>query len=240
MMRNWVWRNATSLVVASAAASIAAHAGVITAWVLGTMPEAGLPPESIANRPYYIPPPDRAPPAAARRELVHYIDLTTEGLGTGAGTRTEGNDKPITADETLGHDEKGIDSVTAPPIPPPTKQEDSIYTVLEVDTAVVRSASSAAPAYPAELLAAHIEGYVNAQYVVDTTGFADTTSFTVLEATNDGFIRAVRDVLPHMRFQPAKIGTVKVRQLVRQQFSFRIAAPDSTAAAPPVPKKPGT
>jgi protein TonB len=236
-MRNWVWRNATSIVIASTAASIAAHAGLITAWVFGTMPQAGMPPESVANRPYYIPPPDRDPPAQARRETVHYIDLTTEGLGTGAGTRTEGNEKPVTADQTLGHDEKGIDSVTAPAIPPPTKPEDSIYTVLEVDTAVVRSASSAAPAYPPALLAAHIEGYVNAQYVVDTTGRADTTSFTVLNATNDGFVRAVLDVLPRMKFQPAKIGTVKVRQLVRQQFSFRIA-PDSAPPAPAPPKKP--
>jgi hypothetical protein len=35
-----------------------------------------------------------------------------------------------------------------------------------------------------------------------------------------------------MRFQPAKIGPQKVRQLVQQQFSFKIAG-DSLFAIPP-------
>ena len=102
-----------------------------------------------------------------------------------------------------------------------------MYSVLEVDTAVVRSASSAAPAYPPKLLAAHVQGFVNAQYVVDTTGLADTTTFHVMEATNPEFINAVKDVLPFMHFQPAKIGPMKVRQLVQQQFSFKITSGDT-------------
>jgi protein TonB len=106
--------------------------------------------------------------------------------------------------------------------------------VLDVDTAVVRTASSAAPAYPLKLLEQHIQGFVNAQYVVDTTGFADTTTFVVLQATHQDFIVAVRDALPYMRFEPAKIGRDKVRQLVQQQFSFRIA--DTATAAPKVKK----
>jgi hypothetical protein len=105
---------------------------------------------------------------------------------------------------------------------------------------VVRSAKSAAPAYPLKLLEAHVMGYVNARYVVDTTGFADTASFRVMQSTNPEFVDAVREVLPYMRFEPAKIGPTKVRQLVEQQFSFRITNPDSTAppAAPPPKRKP--
>ena len=66
------------------------------------------------------------------------------------------------------------------------------------------------------------------EYVVNTTGFADTTTFQVLDATNPGFVAAVRDVLPYVRFTPAKIGAMKVRQLVEQRFGFRIK-PDSAA-----------
>jgi protein TonB len=78
---------------------------------------------------------------------------------------------------------------------------------------------------------------VNAQYIVDTTGFADTTSFTVLQATNPEFVSAVRDVLPYMRFEPARIGASKVRQLVQQQFTFKIT--DAAAATPTAgPRKP--
>ena len=118
---------------------------------------------------------------------------------------------------------------------PTTSGPDSVYSILEVDTAVVRSANSAAPAYPLKLLNAHIMGSVSARYVVDTTGFADTSSFIVLSATHPEFVTAVKEALPYMRFQPAKIGGMKVRQLVEQQFSFRINEPmDST----PSKKKP--
>jgi protein TonB len=99
----------------------------------------------------------------------------------------------------------------------------------------VRAANSAAPAYPLKLLAARIMGYVAARYVVDTTGFADTTSFSVLKATNPEFITAVKEALPYMRFTPAKIGSMKVRQLVEQQFTFKIT--DTATVAQPVAKK---
>jgi hypothetical protein len=68
-----------------------------------------------------------------------------------------------------------------------------------------------------------VQGFVNARYVVDTTGFADTTTFVVLDATQPEFVGAVRDALPYMRFHPAKIGQNKVRQLVQQRFTFQIA-----------------
>ena len=75
-------------------------------------------------------------------------------------------------------------------------------------------------------------GFVSARYVVDTTGFADTASFEVMKSTHPEFIGAVRDALPYMRFRPAKIGQMKVRQLVEQMFTFRIDDP-----APPEPQK---
>ena len=148
----------------------------------------------------------------------------------GEGARTIGNALPITIQE--GSAPK--DTASAP-VAPPQPSHDSVYSILDVDTAVVRSANSAAPAYPLNLLQAHITGYVQAQYVVDTTGFADTTSFTVVKSTNPGFIVAVREALPYMRFTPAKIGSLKVRQLVEQQFSFRIT--DSAAEASPTPAR---
>src|SRR5581483_8749932 len=116
-----------------------------------------------------------------------------------------------------------VPAPSEPPSPSSEKSADSVFTVLEVDTAVVRSQSSAAPAYPLELLAKHIEGMALVRYVVDTTGFADPTSFVVVRSTDPGFARAVREALPYMRFSPAKIGTMKVRQLVEQPFTFRIS-----------------
>ena len=192
---------------------------------------------AIANKIFYIPPPDRVPTQPGSRETVVYVKVDAPGLGTGAGPRMAGKARaPVTPDETVGKETKSKDSVVSVPVAP-TTGPDSVYSVLEVDTAVVRSTKSAAPAYPLKLLEAHVQGYVNAQYVVDTTGFADTTTFEVLKATHKEFIAAVKDALPYMRFQPAKIGPQKVRQLVQQQFSFKITG-DTLLVVPAAKKKP--
>lgn len=232
MMRSWFQRNAKTLVVASALVSVVTHAGVIVGWVLATLPEPGMPRYSLANHPVeYRPPEDRVPTQAGTRETITYIKLETPGLGTGEGARQAGFEvTPKTTDQSAGRDTAAKD--TAVVAIAPTKGPDSVYSVLDVDTAVVRSTKSAAPAYPLKLLQGHVQGYVNAQYTVDTTGFADTASFVVLEATNKEFITAVKEALPYMRFSPAKIGPMKVRQQVQQQFSFRI-----TDTLPPAPKK---
>jgi len=233
MMRTWFRENAKTLVAVSAVVSVVTHATLISAWVLSTMPAPGLPPESIANHVFYLPPPDRVAAHAATGESVHYVRVGTPAEGSGEGPRLEGNAKPTTVDQTKGDASPvNVDTVSAEQ-KIQTSGSDSVFTVLDVDTAVVRTASSAAPAYPLDLLKAHIEGYVNAQYIVDTTGFADSVSFNVLKATNPAFENAVRAVLPRMRFTPAKIGSMKVKQLVQQQFSFKI-----TGDTLPAKKKP--
>jgi hypothetical protein len=65
-------------------------------------------------------------------------------------------------------------------------------------------------------------GFVAAQWIVDEEGYADTTSLVIVAATHPDFAKSVRDALPFMRFRPAKIGTTTVRQLVQQDFTFRI------------------
>ena len=157
-MRSWFVKNAKTVVMTSAALSLVMHTVVITGWVFGTMPQPGLPTSSIANKVFYIPPPDRVPGQAGSRERVTYIKADLNGLGTGEGTREMGNERPTSTDETIGHEIKATaDSVTADSIPQ-VDSKDSVYSVLEVDTAVVRSATSAAPAYPSKLLAAHVQG----------------------------------------------------------------------------------
>jgi len=238
MMRLWASSYAkTTPVITSATLSVVAHAVIIGAWVVATLPPAELPSDSFANRTYpkYEPPPDRRPGQAGSRETVHYIDLAArEGLGAGDGGRTMGDEAPSTLSKTVGR-VAPADSVTSVATTPIVGQQDSVFSVLEVDTAVVRTANSAAPAYPLNLLQARVMGFVAARYVVDTTGFADTTSFEVMKATNPGFITAVKEALPYMRFTPAKIGSMKVRQLVEQQFTFKIT--DTATVAQPVAKK---
>ena len=109
----------------------------------------------------------------------------------------------------------------------PNMLGDSVLTEIEVDSAVKRYEWSAAPDYPISLLQKNIEGGAFVIYVVDTLGMADTTSMKVVNATHPEFAQAVRDAMPKMRFRPAILGGYKVRQLVQQNFTFKIQRPDS-------------
>lgn len=239
MMRLWVQSYTREQSMAGVGMmSAAVHALLIAAWVYGTLPAENVPEGSIANRVIYIPPPDRAPGGAPVREVVHYVHSTMDGPGAGEGAsaRTMGDERPAPAsDASIGRVPPAPDTADHAAEEEPAGLADSVFSVLEVDTAVVRMANSAAPAYPLKLLEQRIMGSVQAQYIVDTTGFADTASFTVIYATHPEFAAAVKQALPHMRFMPAKVGSAKVRQLVEQQFSFKIT--DTTPATAP-PKKP--
>jgi TonB family protein len=102
---------------------------------------------------------------------------------------------------------------------------DSIYSVLEVDEAVARVPGSSAPVYPIELLQKGVEGAVEAEFVVDTTGLVDLATVRVRSSTDSLFTRSVEAALGDMVFRPARIGHQKVRQLVLQKFTFRVSSP---------------
>ena len=55
-------------------------------------------------------------------------------------------------------------------------------------------------------------------------------SLEVLRSTHTDFTDAVRSALPDMRFNRPRIGRRRVRQLVEQEFSFKIT-PDNTRVA---------
>jgi TonB family protein len=169
----------------------------------------------------FLLPKDRETASTAVREHLTFISTPAPG---GQGTLLDDRREPERLELELpagtGQDE--MTDVAAAPPPSPESPGDEVMTVLEVDTAAVRVEDSAAPPYPPSMLDKRIEGSVAVQYVVDTTGTADTTSFVVLSTTHQDFAKSVRSVLPFMRFRSAVMNTQKVRQLVQQQFSFKI------------------
>ncbi|CAA9301995.1 MAG: hypothetical protein AVDCRST_MAG11-901 [uncultured Gemmatimonadaceae bacterium] len=121
----------------------------------------------------------------------------------------------------------------------------TVYVAAELDKPVAFDPTSAAPAYPPDLQQAGIEGSATMRFVVDTIGTADSTTVEVLAMTHPGFAAAVREALPRMRFRPAELGELRVRQLVEQQFKFKLAMPpvagdSADAAAPPPGEAAGT
>ena len=103
------------------------------------------------------------------------------------------------------------------------------YFEFQVEKPVRLAAGSANPIYPAELKAENVSGVVLAQFVVDTLGRAEVSTFKVLKSDHQLFTEAVKNTLPGLRFIPAEVGGRKVKQMVQQQFSFRIT--DTVTAA---------
>ena len=93
------------------------------------------------------------------------------------------------------------------------------------DFQVTRQASNdrlVTPTYPEELRQAHIEGSVLMQFVVDTTGFADPSTLSLLKSSHPLFALYARSAVLLSKYHPAMIGKYPVRQLVQQPFAFAI------------------
>lgn len=110
---------------------------------------------------------------------------------------------------------------------------ENTYSVLDVDTAVFRYEDSAAPAYPASMIARNVSGYAKMQFIVDSTGVIDLSSVKTLGASHPEFVAAVRLAMPRMRFHPAKIGPRAVGQLAEQQFVFALKPAEQAVAKKP-------
>ena len=104
----------------------------------------------------------------------------------------------------------------------PVPQGDQPYFDFQVEKPVVMAPGAPGPQYPDMLRTAGIEGTVLAQFVVDTTGRAEMSTFKVLKSDNDLFSNAVKNALQRMRFLPAEVGGRKVKQLVQQPFQFSL------------------
>ena len=234
MMRLWVESYAVKTTAASTSAllSTVTHALLIGLSVSATQKAPDVPEESLANRVYYLPPPDRVPSQRPQQERIQWmaIGVPTAPIGQFADVRTGRSELgKLDAADPLEGLKFATDTVSIPEIAA-IAGTDSAFSVLDVDSAVSRHPGSAAPAYPAEMLKRKLEGSVFVRYVVDTSGFADLGSLEVLRSTHDDFTAAVRVALPDMRFNPARIGRRRVRQLVEQEFSFKIT-PDNTRVA---------
>ena len=76
------------------------------------------------------------------------------------------------------------------------------------------------PRYPDSLQRAKVEGRLVVQFVIDTTGHAEMSTFKVMQSDNDLFTEAVKAVLPVSRFYPAEVGGRHVKELVTEPYVF--------------------
>jgi hypothetical protein len=215
-------------VVPSGVISVTVHAALIGAVVAAQARPAGSPARERPpdERVSFLLPFDQVP-----RERYHPLTLDWKAVGVDVGLAIGDRDPeggPSREEPAPRRGKRGrtpMDARVTEPSFTENHFDDNVFTILEVDTAVARYPDSAAPAYPQDLLQMGVEGVVKTRYVVDSTGVADTTSLLILFSTHPGFAASVRAALPLMHFRPASLGGKHVRQLVEQEFSFKITHP---------------
>ena len=147
--------------------------------------------------------PDVIPDIDLSKNVTDEADFSGKGVAGGIDKGVVGG-KPM----TISKNEKG--------------EEQPLFE-FQVEKPVQALPGGSSPRYPDILRQAGVEGEVLAQFVVDTTGRAEMSSYKVLKTTHELFGNAVKNALPSMRFIPAEVGGRKVRQLVQQPFSFAIS-----------------
>ena len=97
-----------------------------------------------------------------------------------------------------------------------------VYSEVVVERSVFPRPGNPTPAYPRSLEAAGVEGTFFVDFVVGTDGRVEARSLQFPSTAREAFVDAVRRVLVRSRYFPAELAGRRVRQLVRQQFIFRI------------------
>ncbi len=226
--------------VGGAVASMVAHGALLTALLLGSRPAIHAATEFEERIAQFLFPKDRAPVLDERaRSYFHTPGGGTESASNGANGKATGLDETRKPHDPLALQLEKPEGGTAS-TPDATVEEQKMaesmgaFALLDVDSGAVRDPRSAAPVYPKELEAKGIEGTVRMRFVIDSTGFIDPSTVTLLQTSNDAFVSAVKAALPNMLFRPAMVGAKAVRQLAEQEFQFKVQVKRDTAP----PKKP--
>src|SRR5262249_33015256 len=96
------------------------------------------------------------------------------------------------------------------------------YSAEVVDRVVTPLTDNPRPVYPSSLERQGIEADFTVKFVVDSTGRVDGSTLEVPTSVHSLFADAVRYALSRSRYLPATLGGRPVRQLVAQEFVFRM------------------
>jgi protein TonB len=141
------------------------------------------------------------------------VDIKVPSVDITPGVSKPGDfsPRPILSSGSADGSERGGNSAAEP------------FRAEQVEKQVGVIAGSAPPRYPEVLRSSGVEGQVIAEFVVDVQGSAEEGSLRFVRSDNQLFEDAVRSALRRMRFIPAEIGGLKVRQLVHMPFVFTLS-----------------
>lgn len=199
-------------------AGVASIAGVVGLTAVLTAVPTVLPPPAVDALARFIAPPKESAPAPST-ERLSYVGLGQQSIQSVGEFKVPEPDGSVPVAASTGG-EAGFEEEPAPEV-----ISERPLTEIEVDSAAALDPSAVGPDYPVRMLEKNIEGLVLAQFVVDSLGRADTTTFKLLEPAEPDFVMAVKTALPRMKYRPASLGGRSVSQLVQQPFGFRIRPP---------------
>src|SRR5512140_614607 len=104
------------------------------------------------------------------------------------------------------------------------QNSDQPYFEFQVEKPALPREGNPNPKYPSMLESSRVEGEVLAQFVVDTTGKADMSTFKVLSSSNELFASSLKSTLPQWKFYLAEAGGHKVKQIVQLPLKFAVPA----------------
>ena len=212
--------------------SVLVHGGLVFGAVKATQGVA----ETIKNRPVDTtmvflkpPPPPPPPPDQPPPDVVVAANPPPKGFQTVVAPTdipkdippVDLNEKPFDPKDFTG---KGVEGGIAAGIVGGTGPVDvsgEVFLEAQLDDPV-QPISIPQPRYPPVLQSAGIAGAVDLQYVVDTTGHAEPSSFKVMKTTHQAFVEPAREAITKGVFKPAKFKGQPVRQLVQQRISFKV------------------
>lgn len=209
--------------------SLLVHTLIITGAVYATMGAAEVVKERLEDTTMVFleppkeapPPPDQPPPDAivaanpppkGFQTVVAVQDIPTEIPPVDLNQRFDPRD--FTGQGAEGGVAVGVAGGTGPI---PVGGE----TFLEAQVDDPPSLISAGPRlYPPVLERAGVGGRVIAQFIVDTTGHAEPSSFKVLSSTNKAFEEPAREMIMKSVFRPGRVRGKAVRVQVQQAVGF--------------------
>jgi protein TonB len=210
--------------------SVGLHGLIIFAAVKATQSAA----ESVKDKPLdttmvFLKPPEAAPPPPPPPEQVVVANPPPKGFQTVVAPIDIPKDIPPIDLKQKAFDPKdftgkGIEGGVSTGVVGGTGPVDvkaEVFTEAELDDPV-QQINIPTPRYPPVLQSAGIAGSVDVQYIVDTTGHAEPSSFKVLKSTHQAFEEPAREAIMKGVFKPAKFRGKLVRQLVQQRISFKI------------------
>jgi periplasmic protein TonB len=137
--------------------------------------------------------PKDIPPIDLDEKPFDPSDFTGKGVEGGIGSGVEGGTGPVTGEVFLE-----------------AQLDDPVQVI-----------SQPQPRYPPVLASAGITGRVEVQFIVDTTGHTEASSFKVMKTSHPAFAEPAKETILKSVFKPARFKGRPVRQLVQQAIAFK-------------------